>query len=70
MDYSLENYKSFIGKPASELPTPAFVISLPVLKQNIDNLHRDVEKLGIRFRPHVKTLKVCEQLMKEGGLEY
>ncbi|KAH6876642.1 putative serine dehydratase domain-containing protein [Thelonectria olida] len=69
MDYSLENYKSFIGKPASELPTPAFVISLPVLKQNIDNLHRDVEKLGARFRPHVKTLKSIEvtRLMLGGG---
>lgn len=58
MDYSLENHKAFIGKPASELPTPAFVVKLPVLKNNIKKLHRDVENLGISFRPHVKTLKV------------
>jgi hypothetical protein len=58
MDHSLENHKSYIGKPISELPTPSLVINLPVLKKNIDTLHRDVEKLGIGFRPHIKTLKV------------
>ncbi|KAK7420424.1 hypothetical protein QQZ08_010411 [Neonectria magnoliae] len=60
MDYSLENYSSYIGEPTTELPTPSFVVNLPVLKQNIENLHRDVEKLGISFRPHVKTLKTLE----------
>ncbi|QPC76933.1 hypothetical protein HYE68_007685 [Fusarium pseudograminearum] len=60
MDYSLENHKSFIGKPISDLPTPALVVSLPVLKKNIDTLHQDVERLGIGFRPHVKTLKTLE----------
>ncbi|RGP78215.1 d-serine dehydratase [Fusarium longipes] len=60
MDFSLENHKSYIGKPIAELPTPALVVNLPVLKKNIDTLHRDVEKLGIGFRPHVKTLKSLE----------
>jgi D-serine deaminase-like pyridoxal phosphate-dependent protein len=59
MDYSLENHKSFVGKSVSELPTPSLVVNLSVLKKNIDALHQDVEKLGIGFRPHVKTLKVC-----------
>ncbi|KAH6968976.1 putative serine dehydratase domain-containing protein [Fusarium avenaceum] len=69
MDYSLENHKSYIGKPISELPTPSLVINLPVLKKNIDTLHRDVEKLGIGFRPHIKTLKYVEvtRLMLAGG---
>ncbi|WZH43307.1 D-serine dehydratase [Fusarium acuminatum] len=69
MDYSLENHKSYIGKPISELPTPSLVINLPVLKKNIDTLHRDVEKLGIGFRPHIKTLKCVEvtRLMLAGG---
>ncbi|KAI5456954.1 putative serine dehydratase domain-containing protein [Mariannaea sp. PMI_226] len=69
MDYSLENHKGFIGRPASELPTPAFVLRLPVLKKNIETLHRDVENLGISFRPHVKTLKSLEvtKLMLAGG---
>ncbi|KAF5020235.1 hypothetical protein F66182_7752 [Fusarium sp. NRRL 66182] len=69
MDYSLENHKSYIGRPVSELPTPSLVINLPVLKKNIDALHHDVEKLGIGFRPHVKTLKSLEvtRLMLAGG---
>lgn len=58
MDYSLENHKFFTGKHISDLPTPALVVNLPVLKKNIDTLHQDVERLGIGFRPHVKTLKV------------
>ncbi|KAF4966242.1 hypothetical protein FSARC_6041 [Fusarium sarcochroum] len=69
MDHSLENHKSYIGKSISELPTPSLVINLPVLKKNIDTLHRDVEKLDIGFRPHVKTLKSLEvtRLMLAGG---
>ncbi|KAF5678345.1 D-serine dehydratase [Fusarium heterosporum] len=69
MDYSFENHKSYIGKPIAELPTPSLVINLPVLKKNLDTLHRDVEKLGIGFRPHIKTLKCLEvtRLMLAGG---
>jgi D-serine deaminase-like pyridoxal phosphate-dependent protein len=59
MDYSLENHASYIGRPASELPTPALVLSKPVLEHNTRILLEDVKKLGIGFRPHVKTLKVC-----------
>lgn len=58
MDHSLEHHRSYIGRPISELPTPSLVVSLPVLEKNIASLHKDVEELGIGFRPHVKTLKV------------
>lgn len=58
MDYSLQHHKSFIGKTVGELPTPSLVVSLPTVKRNIDAVHKDVEELGIWFRPHVKTLKV------------
>ncbi|KAG7413775.1 D-serine dehydratase [Fusarium oxysporum f. sp. rapae] len=69
MDYSLENHKDYIGKHVSELPTPSLVVNLPVLKTNVETLHRDVEKLGIGFRPHVKTLKSLEvtRLMMADG---
>ncbi|KAF4463080.1 D-serine dehydratase [Fusarium albosuccineum] len=69
MDYSLENHKSYIGKHIPELPTPSLVIKLPILKKNLDALHRDVEKLGIGFRPHIKTLKSLEvtRLMLASG---
>jgi hypothetical protein len=58
MDFSLQNHKSFIGRPATDLPTPALVLSKPVLERNIKQLLQDVKELGISFRPHVKTLKV------------
>ncbi|CAG8927400.1 unnamed protein product [Penicillium salamii] len=60
MDYSLENHASYIGRPASELPTPALVLSKPVLEHNTSILLEDVKQLGIKFRPHVKTLKCTE----------
>lgn len=58
MDISLETHQSYIGQPVEALPTPALVISKPVLENNVKKLHDDVEQLGIGFRPHVKTLKV------------
>ncbi|KAJ5952495.1 uncharacterized protein N7479_010908 [Penicillium vulpinum] len=60
MDYSLQNHASYIGRPISELPTPALILSKPILEQNIQTLLEDVKQLGIEFRPHVKTLKCIE----------
>ncbi|KAF2089039.1 hypothetical protein K490DRAFT_64249 [Saccharata proteae CBS 121410] len=60
MDLSPEFVRSFIGKPAKELPTPAFVLSKPVLERNTQRLLNDVKNAGISFRPHVKTLKSLE----------
>jgi D-serine deaminase-like pyridoxal phosphate-dependent protein len=59
MDYSLQNHTSYIGRQVSELPTPSLIISKPVLERNTKALLDDVKRLGIAFRPHVKTLKVC-----------
>lgn len=58
MDFSLKNHRSFIGRPATDLPTPAVVLSKPILERNIKQLLQDVKDLEISFRPHVKTLKV------------
>lgn len=58
MDFSLQSHVSFIGRPASDLPTPSLILSKPVLEKNINRLQQDVQELGLSFRPHVKTLKV------------
>ncbi|EYE91849.1 D-serine ammonia-lyase DSD1 [Aspergillus ruber CBS 135680] len=60
MDFSLQSHKSFIGLPATELPTPSLVLSKPVIENNIQQLLDDVKHLNIAFRPHVKTLKSTE----------
>jgi D-serine deaminase-like pyridoxal phosphate-dependent protein len=58
MDHSLEHHRSYIGRPALDLPTPSLVLSKHILEENIKKLHEDVTRLGIDFRPHTKTLKV------------
>lgn len=58
MDISLQTHASYIGRPATDLPTPALILSKPVLQRNTQLLLDDVKRLGIVFRPHVKTLKV------------
>ncbi|KAF4840885.1 D-serine dehydratase [Colletotrichum siamense] len=60
MDFGLENHRTLIGKKVSDLPSPSLVLSLPVIKRNVEKLHQDVEKAGVAFRPHVKTLKTTE----------
>ncbi|OQD84931.1 hypothetical protein PENANT_c011G08939 [Penicillium antarcticum] len=60
MDYSLQNHASYIGRPVCELPTPSLILSKPVLERNTKILLDDVKRLGISFRPHVKTLKCAE----------
>ncbi len=60
MDYSLQHHQSFIGQPVVNLPTPALVVSRPVVERNITQLHDDVAATGLEFRPHVKTLKSLE----------
>ncbi|KAF2135271.1 uncharacterized protein K452DRAFT_35730 [Aplosporella prunicola CBS 121167] len=57
VDVSPESLQQYIGRPAEELPTPAFVLSKPTVERNCQRLHDDVRRLGIGFRPHVKTLK-------------
>ncbi|RAK96981.1 D-serine ammonia-lyase DSD1 [Aspergillus ibericus CBS 121593] len=69
MDYSLQNHESFIGRPATDLPTPSLILSKPTLEKNIKQLLQDVKDLGISFRPHVKTLKSLDltRLMLANG---
>ncbi|KAM0286236.1 hypothetical protein ACHAQH_000963 [Verticillium albo-atrum] len=60
MDYSLQYHASFIGQPVEKLPTPALIISKSIVERNIAQLNRDVDDVGVAFRPHVKTLKCLE----------
>ncbi|KAJ5399975.1 hypothetical protein N7465_010464 [Penicillium sp. CMV-2018d] len=57
MVYSLKHHASYIGRPVSELQTPALILSKPVPERNTQILLEDVKRLGIEFRPHVKNLK-------------
>ncbi|CRK29474.1 hypothetical protein BN1723_000461 [Verticillium longisporum] len=43
MAYSLQNHDSYIGQSVTDLPTPALVISKPIVERNIAQLNRDVD---------------------------
>jgi D-serine deaminase-like pyridoxal phosphate-dependent protein len=43
-----------------ELPTPALVVDLDRLQNNIDAMAKRARDLGVRLRPHVKTHKCIE----------
>jgi D-serine ammonia-lyase len=58
MDTTRKELESFIGRPASELPTPSLIISRPILEKNCTTLQENVRMAGVKFRAHVKALKV------------
>lgn len=66
MDVS-DSIKSYIGRSVRDLLTPSLILNKPVLERNTELLHKDVKELGIAFRPHVKTLKVCLLFVIFGG---
>lgn len=43
-----------------DIPTPAFTINLPVLRENLDFMKSRAKSLGIKLRPHTKTHKTRE----------
>lgn len=47
-------------KPLSEIPTPALLLDLGVLENNLRRMADRAEALGVRLRPHMKTHKCVE----------
>ncbi|SFB91052.1 D-serine deaminase, pyridoxal phosphate-dependent [Polaromonas sp. OV174] len=54
---------SLIGRPASDIDTPALVIDLDAMKRNLGRMTEFVKKHNIRWRPHAKLHK-CVALAK------
>jgi len=52
----------FVNQPLSALPTPGAVLDLAIVKRNCDRMLKTCEALGLSFRGHVKSHKVCERL--------
>ena len=44
----------------SSVPTPAALVDEACLARNIERMHRQIDRLGVGFRPHVKTAKCIE----------
>jgi D-serine deaminase-like pyridoxal phosphate-dependent protein len=46
-----------IGRPKTDLDTPALLVDLPTMERNIDRMARYMHDAGVGWRPHTKALK-------------
>ena len=49
-----------MNQPLTSLETPALLLDEARMERNIERLRRQVQRLGVAFRPHVKTNKCHE----------
>lgn len=49
----------YVGKTLQDLPTPAAVLDVAVARTNCDRMLAACKALGLSWRAHVKTHKVC-----------
>lgn len=49
----------YVGKNLREIPTPAAVLDLAPIRRNCKAMLEATKALGLGFRAHVKTHKVC-----------
>lgn len=57
MSTSSSRLSDLIGKPATEIDTPALVIDLDAMKRNLGRMAEFARKHSIRWRPHAKMHK-------------
>lgn len=51
---------ALIGRPVEDLDTPALVIDLDVVEDNIQRIQRLTTEAGLQMRPHIKSHKTPE----------
>lgn len=68
-DHVLSLYHDDIGRPVTEILTPALVLDRRAAERNIDKMARALQSLGSNLRPHVKTHKSTDlaQLQVNAG---
>jgi D-serine deaminase-like pyridoxal phosphate-dependent protein len=50
-------YTTLVGRPLSEVDTPALIVDLDALEQNIQTMAADIKSRGANWRPHSKANK-------------
>ena len=62
---------ALIGKPKSELDTPALLVDLEVVERNIDHMSQVIlQQAGVSWRPHTKAMKtpaLAHKLLRAGA---
>lgn len=58
-----EEFRQFyIGKDIGDVPKPAVVLDVAIIKRHCQTMLQTIKQLGVGFRAHVKTHKVCLSL--------
>jgi D-serine deaminase-like pyridoxal phosphate-dependent protein len=52
-----ESLRGLVGRPVSEIDTPALVVDLDAMQRNLSRMAEFTRKHGIRWRPHAKMHK-------------
>ena len=61
----------WIGKPWTELDTPALCVDVPTLSRNIQRMAKIAREAGVALRPHIKTHKcpqIAQRLLDAGAV--
>lgn len=53
----------YVGKQLKDCPAPAAVLDVAAIRRNCKAMLDCVKALGVNFRAHVKTHKVCRSRM-------
>ncbi|HYM70613.1 MAG TPA: DSD1 family PLP-dependent enzyme [bacterium] len=59
-----------IGRPKTDLDTPALLVDLPTMERNLDRMARYMREAGVGWRPHTKALKtpaLAHMLLRAGA---
>ena len=72
-DYCIGISTDVIGKPWTELETPALMVDLDIMEANMDKMMRFLEEsgAGVGIRPHAKSHKtpqIAKMQMEKGAL--
>ncbi|RCI16709.1 hypothetical protein L249_2552 [Ophiocordyceps polyrhachis-furcata BCC 54312] len=51
---------TYVGRPTSDVPAPAAILDVAVVRRNCDRMLQACADLGLRWRAHVKTHKVSK----------
>lgn len=53
--------KFYVGKDLKDVPKPAAVLDVAIIRQHCERMKRTIKALDVGFRAHVKTHKVDNQ---------
>ncbi|GIK02996.1 hypothetical protein Aspvir_007062 [Aspergillus viridinutans] len=59
----------YIGRDIGDVPKPAVVLDVAIIKRHCQTMLQTVKQLGVAFRAHIKTLKTPQIARLQAGTE-